>query len=661
MTSPRTVIVETPPLGSFVSGRGTSPLGLLSTLLLSAWCGLVAGLLEVATILLRKALFDSNQLFGMSRHFVWMIPLIYLCLFIMLGMLGCFAHLERTGHGRRLFSRVLCALTLLPIALVAFPQIYYLAWLAVALGAGVRLVPWIERHARAFRSLVQVSFPLALGIVAILWASLWVPDQTKQSQENARPLPPAGSPNVVLIVMDTVAAGHLSLHGYQRPTSTTLIELAEHAIKFDSAQAAAPWTLPSHASMFTGRWMHELSVGWLTPLDKARPTLADFLGAKGYATAGFVANTPYCANDSGLDRGFTLYRDFGSAELSVLKLTALLGPAIPAIRTLLSPLDDSPESDRALSVFRRLGRWIAADRKTAAQVNREFVGWLSQRPQPARPFFAFLNYFDAHYPYQLPKGRFRRFSGTPMNPDQSALLDSWWDIDKKSLPPQQVAFAAGAYDDCIADLDEQLGKLIDKLRRRGDLDRTWLIIASDHGESFGEHTGIFCHGTSLYQTELHVPLLIVPPGGRAAGRVVKDAVSLRDLAATIVDVTGQNADSPFPGQTLARFWNGTRAQPRPSSDDRALAEVVPNPNQTENRNSAGAPQPNWPLGSLHETGWSYIRREGNVREELYHLRDDPKEERNLAADQAAQSTLERMRQALGQITAGPLMPNRFKP
>ena len=70
------------------------------------------------------------------------------------------------------------------------------------------------------------------------------------------------------------------------------------------------------------------------------------------------------------------------------------------------------------------------------------------------------------------------------------------------------------------------------------LEQTWLIIASDHGESFGEHTGVFCHGTSLYQTELHVPLLIIPPGGSKAKQVVKETVSLRDLPATIVDVLG---------------------------------------------------------------------------------------------------------------------------
>ena len=79
------------------------------------------------------------------------------------------------------------------------------------------------------------------------------------------------------------------------------------------------------------------------------------------------------------------------------------------------------------------------------------------------------------------------------------------------------------------------------------LAKTWLIITSDHGESFGEHAGIFCHGTSLYETEVHVPLLVVPPGGRATKQAVQEPVSLRDLAATIVDLTGLEAGRRFPG------------------------------------------------------------------------------------------------------------------
>ncbi len=238
----------------------------------------------------------------MSRHFVWLLPVTNLCVFLALGALCCVLGLAWTRRGRWLYSRLLCAFTLLPLALIAVPQIYGLAWLLAALGVAAQLVPLFERRAGVFRWLVQISFPVILGTVAILGASLWVRHRIQQSRAAASSMPPPGSPNVLLIVMDTVAAGHLSLHGYNRTTSTTLVELAERGVRFDSAQAAAPWTLPSHATMFTGRWLHELSAGWLTPLDDARPTLAEFLGARGYATAGFVANTSYCASDSGSAR-----------------------------------------------------------------------------------------------------------------------------------------------------------------------------------------------------------------------------------------------------------------------------------------------------------------------------------------------------------------------
>ena len=104
-------------------------------------------------------------------------------------------------------------------------------------------------------------------------------------------------------MLDTVAADHLSLHGYDRPTSPTLESLARRGVRFDRVQATSSWTLPSHAGFFTGRWPHELSVGWLTPLDATYPTLAEYLGSRGYATAGFVANMFYCGADTGLGRG----------------------------------------------------------------------------------------------------------------------------------------------------------------------------------------------------------------------------------------------------------------------------------------------------------------------------------------------------------------------
>jgi arylsulfatase A-like enzyme len=405
--------------------------------------------------------------------------------------------------------------------------------------------------------------------------------------------------------------------------------------------------------------MHELSVGWLTPLDKTRPTLAEFLYSRGYATAGFIANTSYCASDSGLDRGFTSYHDYHFPELTASKTAVMVDRVLIAMYGLAFYLEDWLRFARLQSYVPRLWQLMLNDRKGAATVNREFLDWLTHRAQPQRPFFAFLNYFDAHHPYGLPPVRLHRFGVEPTDTRGIAMIRYWWDLDKALIQPQDVEFVAAAYDDCIADLDEHLGSLYDELEARGVLEHTWLFIVSDHGESFGEHAGVFCHGSSLYQTELHVPLLIIPPGGRVPKRVVTETVSLRDLAATIVDVLGLEAGAPFPGSSLARFWNGTPsggAQQRASSDQ-ALAEVLPS--DRSNLDSAGRPKKSWPLGALVDGSWSYIRHEHDAREELFHLRADPNEQRNLADDPTAGATLTRMREALGRLTGGPLVPERF--
>ncbi len=659
MISRTAVFEEAATGGSSAPDLAMNRQGLGSLLLLSAWCGLVAGLLEVGTIVVRKQVFDSNQFYNMSRHFVWLIPLSNLCIFLTLGLVGCGVVLVWPSRSRWLFTRGLGAIALLPSILVAFPRIYSLAWLVVALGLAVRLVPLFERNRRRFRRFVVVSFPAAALVVASLGASLWIGDRINQRRENAMPLPPPESPNVLLIVLDTVAAGHLSLHGYHRATSTTLVELAERGIRFDFARAPSSWTLPSHASMFTGRWLHELSVGWLTPLDRTHPTLAEFLGGRGYATAGFVANTRYCASDSGLGRGFAHYQDYIFPELTAFKMAVLASRALEGFQVIVSFLEDWLASPGLLAPCKRLWRALDFDRKGAAAVNREFLGWLAHRARSQRPFFAFLNYNDAHTPYQLPPGRLHRFGVEPPDKYHRILIQDWWGLKKTALPPKDVAFAADAYDDCIADLDEQLGKLVDELEGRGVLERTWLIIASDHGESFGEHTSIFCHGKSLYETELHVPLLVIPPGGSATKHAVKDTVSLRDVAATIVDVARQQAGAPFPGLSLARFWEqpSPEASVQPPFAPAALAEMVPyGPGKRE---YWGVPKHLSPLGAIKEIDWSYIRQQGDVREELFRLSDDAEEQRNLAGDPAAQPTLERMRAALDRLTGGPLLPERF--
>ena len=215
------------------------------------------------------------------------------------------------------------------------------------------------------------------------------------------------------------------------------------------------------------------------------PDAGRILRSRGYATAGFVANPLYCSYDSGLDRGFTHYEDYVLERLDAAPdglphrhgregiIRAGAGRGRRSVPRACEP--------------RSFGRFFPREqRKDAGAINREFLGWLSQRPEPARPFFAFLNYLDAHSPYVLPRGPcivsvWSRRAGD----DFQVLNDHWDSIDKLRLPPRVSPFTR-FYDNCIAHLDEGLGKLFDELAGRGVLDRTLVIVTSDHGEGLGD-------------------------------------------------------------------------------------------------------------------------------------------------------------------------------
>ena len=189
---------------------------------------------------------------------------------------------------------------------------------------------------------------------------------------------------------------------------------------------------------------------------------------------------------------------------------------------------------------------------------------------------------------------------------------------------RDILMARDCYDDCIAFLDEQLGRLLDELERQGLLDNTVVIITSDHGEAFGDH-GLFGHGPSLYLDEIGVPLVILSPGA-PAGRVVDEPVSLRDLPATVVDQLGLSAGSPFPGRSLAAYWRRHPGRVPQGITTPALSEQADA--------TAFQPQPGSGRGhggfqmSLVASGHHYIR-DGMGAEQLYDLRRDPFERVNL--------------------------------
>ena len=334
-------------------------LGPLDVLVLSGWCGLAGGLLEVAARVLCRSIDPDHRMYLMSRHFVWLAPLSNLLLFVGMGLILAVAtKLWRRSCGW-LSPRFISFWAVLPVLMVAGPRIYPWAWGILALGIAARLGPIFERHATGLRRWLMLSFPALLGTVLVVACLVFGGDWLKQRREASRPLPHVDAPNVLLVVLDTVRADHLSIYDHRRATSPNLERLARRGIRFDEARATAPWTLASHASFFTGRWPRELGMRWVSPLGPGFPTLAEYVGSHGYATAGFVANTLLCSYETGLGRGFTHYEDYDLTQLRPVRTAWLVDWAFSTGRRLGSGREPTP-GHRALPPLARVPARAAA-------------------------------------------------------------------------------------------------------------------------------------------------------------------------------------------------------------------------------------------------------------------------------------------------------------
>jgi arylsulfatase A-like enzyme len=622
-------------------------LGPFDLLLMAAWFGLVTGLLE---LVLRSCWwsYDPAARLGhhlMNRHYLWMIPVADLMIFGVGGLvLGWVARIWPKA-ALRLAAYLLCGLAALDLILV-IPGLHKVTSVLLACGLASLTAPLIAARPRLVRRHARRGLPWLVGAVAALACFSHGRESLSEHRALTRlPAASPGTPNVLLIVLDTVRADALSLYGYVRDTSPNLVRLARKGVRFDHARSTSNWTLSSHGSMFTGRWSHELAVGVFRPLNAKYPTLAGVLGARGYITAGFVANPFLCHADYGLARGFDHYEDISVSPLEVVcssQLGDLIRKIIDIARYNLSELwgndwifrvfgDDSMASPRS------------SRRKDAARINRDALKWMSAQKGKGRPYFVFLNYFDAHDPYFPPRGAERRFGLRPSNWSERTSIRNWSDIHQPSS--STIELARDGYDDCIAYLDDQLGRLFHELDSRGLIENTVVIITSDHGESFGEHRGIFGHTKTVYRPEIHVPLLVIAPRGVPQGRIVSTPVSLRDLSATVLDLVGLGRESLFPGRSLARFWDpGTAGDP--SSADPVLSEHENEWLPASDRSSQ----------SLSTGEMVYIR---NTRgdEELYNIAVDPMEARNLAGSADARPVLEHFRTTLEQLLADTRTPD----
>ncbi len=494
--------------------------------------------------------------------------------------------------------------------------------LAVGMGrpisAAIAGRAWSPRNVRSILG--------GLLVLLSLLAALSSGRQAMQERRTVAGLPPAlpGARNVVLIVWDTVRAYDLSTYGYTRKTTPYLTQWARAGVRYNLALAPAPWTYPSHSCFFTGQWPFQLNSRWKSTLDTPAPTLAEYLASRGYQTAGFAANTAWCHYESGLTRGFAHFEDFPLNPRSFLSRTE------PGKWILMQILYRGLFFDQ---------KWIGLQSRGAHAINGSFLGWLGQR-RLDRPFFAFLNFFDAHEPYVPPPGYEGRSGIRPRPPRDYQFLFDYVGVDKSTIAPRDVQLARDCYNDCIAFLDEELGQLLNELRRQGLLDNTVVIITSDHGEAFGDH-GIYGHSFSIYFDEIGVPLVILSPGA-PAGRVVDHPVSLRDLPATVVNLLGLSAGSPFPGRSLAAGWRKALDQEPPGITP-ALSEQVNRPAiQPQPRNGRGNGEFRM---SLVTSGHHYIR-DGLGAEILYNLRRDPLERVNLMDSPNGQKAVEAFRRML---------------
>ena len=388
-------------------------------------------------------------------------------------------------------------------------------------------------------------------------------------------------PNVVLLVLDTVRMDHLSCYGYGLPTTPGLDAFAAGADRYTEFRATAPWTLPSHASMFTGQFPFQHgaqsrldprtdppTIHDALPLALEHTTLAEVLSDEGYATGGFVANGAYLGRRYQLDQGFDVY-------VERTKGVPAKGPSM----------------------------------------NAKALTWL-ESVERGRPYFLFVNYIDAHRPYNidpLPPERAAQLPAPDPEHPVKLLDELCFAVLEQDEPPDPALIerVITQYDTALANLDLAVEALLAELEARGLLENTLIVITSDHGEFFGEHD-VVEHSKDVYEEGLRIPMLVKRPG-QTTGRVIDDLGSLADLPCIVLDA--------FPAGAAKRLGASF-----PCGGDSTLAEL-----RYTRRKDLGKPYGKRFLRErtvLYSSGHKLIASTDG-KHELYDLAADPQEQNNL--------------------------------
>ena len=591
----------TAPSGSPAWDERAASRRFLDVVVLGAAAALATGFVHTLVLAVARIAFD--RLVWHPRGFFWMSPLAY-GLVLAPGVLAL-GILTLTSASKRVvgFTAFAIGTTCVFGLLLPWTQVSRAAALVLAAGVGVQLARMVMRRADRWIAWSQRLLLASLLVLPMLgWAQHRRLNEASPSQLGITKGQP---PNILLIVMDDVRAKNVTLNTPGIHTTPGLVRRAAEGVTFDFAFSAAPWSLPSHASMFTGLYPRQQNGDWLKPLQGDVLTLAESLRDRGYTTAGFVANLHYAGWDSGLAQGFDRYEDFTTDWLQVIRCSSFGQTA------LFTQLIDAKSPGDAVSAFLHpdlsLVRQHTYRVKLADRIRTDFLRWQSSIGE--RPFFAFLNVMDAHLPYLEPEPIRSRFPAS--------------DRDVRS------------YEGAIGFIDAQIDSILNALEQQGVLDRTIVVVTADHGDLIGEH-GLAGHN-SLYLDVLHVPLLIRYPGVVPRGVRVPHPVTLRDLAATIIDLS--NAESVLPGSSLQHAWEG-----RPDLLSPVLAEVRRQPNPlSDNPASQGD------MRALFDDSLHYIVNEGTGREELYAWRVDAAEARNLADGDSGAARLQPWRDRLARV------------
>lgn len=332
-------------------------------------------------------------------------------------------------------------------------------------------------------------------------------------------------PNIVLIVIDAARADHFSCYGYHRTTTPFMDKIASEGILYENAISAAGWTLPSHASMFTGTYpsKHGAHNENFFLSDKL-PTMAEALTKHGYKTVGFCRGD-WVSNSTGLTRGFQEYYNLHFSNFQ-------------------------HKMKRLINYFHIKGvdTW-------SYEINKKVKKWINANNSP---FFMFIHYSELHLPYSLPNAYRKKFVSTPDEELQKVNQNpKEYYSGRIKMTEQDFQISRDLYDGALAYQDLRIGELYQFLKRRGILDDTVFIITSDHGESLGDKDH-FDHYYVLYEPIIRVPLIIRHPEIFRAGVEDNSLVQTLDFFPTVLEMLNDDrkADREIQGIPLPPLNNG---------------------------------------------------------------------------------------------------------